>query len=45
MVRLPVAVKEDAVDATYEKSILKITMPKTETKPVPKVKVKVKEKK
>jgi len=44
MVRLPVAVKENAVDATYEKGVLKITMPKTEAKPSSKVKIKVKEK-
>lgn len=45
MVRLPVAVKEDAVDATYEKGVLKIVMPKTGTKPASKVKIKVKENK
>ena len=45
MVRLPVAVKENAVDATYEKGVLKITMPKTEAKPSSKVKIKVKENK
>lgn len=45
MVRLPVAVKEKAVEATYEKGILKIIMPKAETKPTSKVKIKVKEKK
>jgi len=27
MLRLPIAVKEDSVEATYEKGILKITMP------------------
>jgi len=43
-IKLPVAVKEDAVEATYEKGILKIVMPKLETKPVSKVKIKVKEK-
>jgi len=42
MVRLPVAVKEDAVEATYEKGLLKIVMPKAETKPTSKVKIKVK---
>jgi HSP20 family protein len=41
MVRLPVAVKENAVKATYEKGILKIVMPKTETKPKSKVKIQV----
>jgi HSP20 family protein len=45
MVRLPVAVKEDAVDATYEKGVLKIVMPKTEAQPTSKVKIKVKENK
>lgn len=44
MIRLPVAVKEDAVEATYEKGILKIVMPKAETKPSSKVKIQVKEK-
>jgi len=42
MVRLPVAVKEDAVEATYEKGLLKIVMPKAETKPISKVKIQVK---
>lgn len=44
MVRLPVAVKENAVDATCEKGVLKIVMPKAETKPSSKVRVKVKAK-
>jgi len=43
-VKLPVAVKESAVEATYEKGILKIVMPKVETKPSSKVKIRVKEK-
>ena len=42
MVRLPSAVKEDATEATYEKGVLKITMPKAEAKPPAKVKVNVK---
>jgi len=42
MVRLPVAVKEDAVEATYEKGVLKIVMPKAEAKPSSKVKIQVK---
>jgi len=42
MVRLPVAVKEDAIEATYEKGILKIVMPKSEAKPSSKVKIQVK---
>lgn len=42
MVRLPVAVKEDAVKATYEKGLLKIVMPKAEAKPSSKVKIQVK---
>jgi len=45
MLRLPIAVKEDSVEATYEKGILKITMPKSEIKAKSKVKIKVKEKK
>jgi len=43
MVKLPTAVKEDSVEATYEKGILHIVMPKVETKPLSKVKIKVKE--
>jgi len=42
MVRLPVAVKENAVEATYEKGVLKIVMPKAEAKPRSKVKIQVK---
>lgn len=42
MVRLPAEVKENAVEATYEKGVLKIVMPKAEAKPSSKVKVKVK---
>jgi len=42
MVRLPVAVKEDAVEATYENGLLKIVMPKAEAKPSSKVKIQVK---
>jgi len=45
MLKLPVAVKEDSVEATYEKGVLKITMPKSEVKAKSKVKIKVKEKK
>src|SRR3989344_4695988 len=44
MMRLPVAVKEGAVDATYEKGVLKIVIPKAEIKPTSKVKIKIKEK-
>jgi HSP20 family protein len=44
MVRLPVPVKENAVEATYEKGILKIVIPKAEAKPSAKVKIKVKSK-
>lgn len=44
-VRLPADVKEDAVDATYEKGVLKIVMPKVETKPASKIKIKVKDSK
>jgi len=43
MVRLPVAVKESAVEASYENGVLKITMPKAEAKPSSKVKIRVKE--
>jgi HSP20 family protein len=42
MVRLPVAVKENAVEATYEKGVLKIVMPKAEIKPRSKVKIQLK---
>jgi HSP20 family protein len=42
MVRLPVAVKEKAVKAIYEKGILKIVMTKAETEPASKVKIQVK---
>ena len=45
MVRLPTSVKEDAIDATYEKGVLKIVMPKAEPKAVPKVRIKVGDKK
>ncbi len=44
MVRLPVAVKKDAVEATYEKGVLKIVIPKTEAEPSSKIKIQVKEK-
>lgn len=44
MVRLPVAVKESAIEATYEKGVLKIVMPKAEVKPSSKVKIRVKSK-
>jgi HSP20 family molecular chaperone IbpA len=42
MVRLPVAVKEDAVSATYENGILKVVMLKAKVKAASKVKIKVK---
>ena len=42
--RLPAAVEDDKVEATYEKGVLKITMPKTKAEPKPKVQIKVKEK-
>lgn len=42
MVRLPAAVKENKVEATYEKGILKIVMPKAQTQPTSKVKIRVK---
>jgi HSP20 family protein len=44
MVHLPVAVKEDAVEATYERGLLRIVMPKAEAKPTSKVTIQVKEK-
>lgn len=43
-VRLPVAVKENAIEATYEKGVLKIVMPKAEVKPKSKIKIQVKSK-
>ena len=43
MIRLPGRVKEDNVDAVYEKGTLKITMPKTEGKKSEK-KIKIKTK-
>ena len=43
MVRLPASVKEDEIDATYEKGILKIIMPKKEQKKIESKKIKVKE--
>lgn len=43
-VRLPAEVKEDGIDATYEKGVLKIVMPKTKTgASEKKVKIKVKD--
>jgi HSP20 family protein len=39
-VHLPADVKEDNVDATYAKGILKITMQKAEAKPASQIKVK-----
>lgn len=41
-VRLPVSVKEDGVEATYEKGVLKITVPKAEAKAAPRIQVKMK---
>lgn len=43
-VRLPVTVKEDAVEASYEKGVLRIVIPKAEAKTPAKVKIQVKEK-
>lgn len=42
MVRLPNPVKEDIVEANYEKGVLKIVMPKAEIKKEKTVKIKVK---
>lgn len=44
MIKLPVSVKEGAIEATYEKGVLKIVMPKAEAKPSSKIKIQVKEK-
>lgn len=44
IMRLPAAVKEDAAEATYEKGVLTIVMPKIEAKPSSKIKIQVKEK-
>ncbi|NUQ57054.1 MAG: Hsp20/alpha crystallin family protein [Candidatus Paceibacter sp.] len=45
VVRLPVAVKEDKVEASYEKGVLKIVMPKAEEKAEKKVRIKIRESK
>lgn len=45
VVRLPTPVKEDAVKASYEKGILRIVMPKAQTKPSTKIKIQVKKEK
>jgi len=44
MIKLPVSVKEGAIEATYEKGVLRIVMPKAEAKPASKIKIQVKEK-
>jgi len=44
MVRLPVPVKEDDVEATYEKGVLKVVMPKAEAKKEKAIKIKIKDK-
>ena len=44
-VRLPIAVKETITEATYEKGLLKIIMPKNDAKTVSKVKIRIKENK
>jgi len=44
MVSLPAPIKEDKIEASYEKGILKIIMPKAEPKKKSKIKVKIKEK-
>jgi HSP20 family protein len=44
MVRLPSAVKEDEVSATYHNGVLTIIMPKLESKSSSKIKIQVKEK-
>lgn len=42
MIRLPVPVREDKIEATCENGILMITMPKVEARPGKKISVKVK---
>lgn len=42
-VRLPAQVKEEQIEATYEKGVLEIKMPKAEPKEGKKVEIKVKE--
>ncbi|BCX16253.1 MAG: hypothetical protein KatS3mg098_482 [Candidatus Parcubacteria bacterium] len=44
VISLPKAVKENQIEATYEKGILKIVMPKAKEEKATKVKIKVKEK-
>ncbi len=43
-VSLPTAVKEDQAEATYEKGVLKVVMPKAQIKPASKAKIKVRSK-
>jgi HSP20 family protein len=43
MINLPTAIKFEDIQATYEKGILKIIMPKVNAKPSSKVKIKIKE--
>ncbi len=42
IVRLPTEVKEKATEATYDKGVLKIVMPKLAVKPPSKIKIKIK---
>ncbi len=42
MIRLPAAIKEDSVEAVYEKGILKVVLPKAEAKPSAKVPIQIK---
>lgn len=42
MIQIPISVKENEIDAFYEKGILKIVMPKAGPKPSSKVKIKIK---
>ncbi len=44
VIKLPAEIDENKIEALYDKGILKITMPKVETRTSPKVKIKVKEK-
>jgi HSP20 family protein len=45
VIRLPVEVKEEEVEATYDRGVLKISIPKAKPKAPAKVKIKVKENK
>ena len=42
MVHLPLDVRKDQIEATYEKGVLKVVMPKAETQKSPNIEVKIK---